>query len=118
MPAGIQNVRRSLIFPLFGTADVGQELARFENAFITLAQQVAFIQNQFQILTVAIGGGVTSVAVTLTVPSPTGNYLVAADFFFSNGGYWTTGKSKTAFTLHWVTASPGSGNLEVFVVQH
>lgn len=97
-------------------AGADPNLLQLWNEHTQLAQEVRECHKRIQHFTSTITGGATSSAITLAIPTFTTSYIVVVEFPFTNGGEWITAKTKTGFTLNWVTASPIGTNTFRFLV--
>lgn len=79
----------------------------FEN-IKRITQTLNFMTNCVQNFSVAVGGGLTTLAVTMPKPMLDTNYAVLVQAAFNNGGTWITSKSTTGFTFNWATATVGA----------
>jgi hypothetical protein len=111
----IQSIKRAAHRPSIPGAplvdsDVELRLKKIRRDHYELSDQVQQVHNSFQQFQnpTAIGVGVTTLAVVLPIPQPDANYYVGAEFTFLNGGWRiaTASKTKTGFTIDWVTAAP------------
>jgi hypothetical protein len=105
----IQDIRRAIILPLFQTGDVEEELARFQKAYVQLAQQVQLVHNSIQTGTVTpIAGGTTVIVFTWQTPWPVPpSYKVFCAFTWQTT--WIFARSANGRTVTITTAAAAGG---------
>ncbi len=116
-----QDVKKGLISPSRPFARTADVFAQDQIDFLAknlqqLSQEVVLCHNLVWNFAVAVGNGLTTLAVTLPARMPDANYFVGVQANFNNGGTWVTAKTTTGFTLNWVTATVGTQAARFLIV--
>jgi hypothetical protein len=118
-----QDIKRAkvapeLTFTMGMTPDVlVNAVARIVQEYQQLAQEVVLCHNSIQEFPVAVGNGLTAIAVVFPAPTKTALYTVSLNPEFDAGSFWTTAKTTTGFTANWKTASVGAQTIRVLVIE-
>lgn len=115
-----QEVKRAQIRPAPPTtgidAPVSTSLDFVNEGLRRLSMEVVDCHNRVEQFDNAVGNGLTTIAIVLPAPVADALYFVGADFSFDNGGYWTSAKTTSGFTLNWATASVGAQSVRILVI--
>jgi len=114
--AGIQGIKRAIVAPMFQSDDIREELARFEQAYFQLSQQVNSIQNHIQVFQATWAAAVSPQVILLPVPQtpPINDYAALAIPNQNVGSTWVTGRTPTQFNFH--MSAPAAGGAYFVVV--
>lgn len=111
----IQDIKRAIISPLFGTSDPAEELIRFQKAYTQLAQEVVNVHNSIQTGTVTgIVAATTVIVFTWQTPWPTPpSYKVFCSFTWQTTYIFARSASGRTVTI---TTAAGAGGGDTMLI--
>lgn len=112
--AGVQGIKRAIVAPMFQSDDIREELARFEQAYFQLAQQVNTIQNHIQVFQATWAAAASPQTITLAVPLVTTDYAALVIPNQNVGAFWVD--TRTLTTFHFNMGAPAAGGAYFVVV--
>ena len=108
MPGGPQGIKRAIVSPMFRSADLREESARFEQAYYQLAQQTNFLQSHFQLFQRSWLAAVSPQTIKLEIPAPQALYGVFAAPGVAVGSWWIDTPTTTQFNFNMSAPAAGS----------
>ncbi len=97
---GIQTIKRAIIAPMFQSDDLREEVARFEQAYFQLAQQVNQIQSHIQVFLRTWGAAVSPQVITMDIPQISTSYAALAIPTVNVGAFWCDTPTTTTFNFN------------------
>ena len=111
---GPQGIKRAIVSPMFRSDDLKEEVARFEQAYFILAQQVNALQNHLQQFIASWAAAVSPQTIKLAIPAPIASYGVYVAPAQNVGHWWIDTLTTTSF--HFNMSAPAAGSAFFFVV--
>lgn len=104
---GIQGIKRAIVSPMFRSDDLREEVARFEQAYFQLAQQVNSIQSHIQVFSRSFVAA-SPQTITMDIPTPIPFYAVLVAPSVNVGHWWIDTLTTTTFKFNMSAPAVGA----------